>query len=150
MNKDKLVFAQVMERLVLSICAIVKKNAVPSQRTLAHARLARVTTHRTEIHAQAPSPWLAPTRPLPTLGDLCTQACQSHGSRRFLRRKEWVHYYNTGRPHMALGPGIALPPPQLPAPPQAYRHRIPKHLHGVARPILDGLHHEYQLEEKAA
>jgi hypothetical protein len=84
------------------------------------------------------------------LADLCTQACQSHGSWRFLRRKEWVHYYNTGRPQMALGPGIPLPPPQLPAPPQAYRHRIPKHLHGVARLILDGLHHEYQLEEKTA
>jgi hypothetical protein len=51
---------------------------------------------------------------------------------------------------MALGPGIPLLPPQLPAPPQAYRHRIPKHLHGVARLILDGLHHEYQLEEKTA
>jgi len=69
MNKGKLVFAQVMERLVLSICAIVKKNAVPSQRTLAHAWLARVTTHRTEIHVQAPSPRSAPTRPLPTLAD---------------------------------------------------------------------------------
>jgi hypothetical protein len=73
MNNGKLVFAQVMERLVFSICAIVKKNAVPSQRTLAHARLARVTTHRLEIHAQAPSPWSAPTRHLPTLADLCTQ-----------------------------------------------------------------------------
>jgi hypothetical protein len=29
MNKGKLVFAQVVERLVLSICAIIKKNAVP-------------------------------------------------------------------------------------------------------------------------
>jgi hypothetical protein len=150
MNKGKLVFAQVMERLVLSICAIVKKNAVPSQRTLAHARLARVTTHRTEIHVQAPSPRSAPTRPLPTLADLCTQACQSHGSRRFLRHKEWMHYDHTGRPHMALGPGIPLPPPQLPASLQAYRHRIPTHLQGVARLILGGLHHEYQLEEKTA
>jgi hypothetical protein len=110
MNKGKLVFAQVIERLVLSICAIVKKNVVPSQRTLAHARLARVTTHRTEIHVQAPNPRSAPTRPLPTLADLCTQACQAHGSRRILRRKELVH--------------------------------------GVARLILGGLHHEYQLEEK--
>jgi hypothetical protein len=51
---------------------------------------------------------------------------------------------------MALGPGIPLPPPRLPAPLQAYRHRIPEHLQGVARLILGGLHHEYQLEEKTA
>jgi hypothetical protein len=116
MNKGKLIFAQVMERLVLSICAIVKKNAVPSQQTLAHAALARVTTHRMEIHVQAPSPRSAPTRSLPTLADLCAQACQSHICWRFLRRTAWVHYYNTGRPQMALEPGIPLPPPQLPVP----------------------------------
>jgi hypothetical protein len=51
---------------------------------------------------------------------------------------------------MALGPGIPLPPPQLPAPLQAYRHRIREHQQGVARLILGGLHHEYQLEEKTA
>ena len=51
---------------------------------------------------------------------------------------------------MALEPGIPLPPPQLLASLQAYRHRIPTHLQGVARLILGGLHHEYQLEEKTA
>ena len=61
-----------------------------------------------------------------------------------------MHFYNTGRPHMALEPGIPLPPPQLPAPLQAYRHRIPEHLQGVAHVILGGLHYEYQPEEKTA
>jgi hypothetical protein len=64
--------------------------------------------------------------------------------------QQWVSQYNTGRPHMALGPGIPQPPPSLPVPSQVYRHRLPAHLHVAARPILGGLHHEYSLEKKAA
>ena len=52
--------------------------------------------------------------------------------------KEWAQHSNHGCPHMALGPGIPLPPPQLPASLQAYRHRIPQHLQGVVRLILGG------------
>jgi putative transposase len=63
---------------------------------------------------------------------------------------EWVPHYNAGRPHMALGPGIPQPPPWLPVPLQAHRHRIPEHLRVVTCPILGGLHHEYGLEENAA
>jgi transposase InsO family protein len=63
---------------------------------------------------------------------------------------EWVQHYNHGRPHMALGPGIPHPPPHLPTPLQAHRHRLPEHLRVVARPILGGLHHEYRLEAQAA
>jgi transposase InsO family protein len=63
---------------------------------------------------------------------------------------EWVAHYNAGRPHMSLGPGIPQPPASLPAPRQAHQHRLPAHLHVVARPILGGLHHEYWLEAKAA
>jgi putative transposase len=63
---------------------------------------------------------------------------------------EWVQHYNHGRPHMALGPGIPQPPPHLPTPLQAHRHRLPEHLRVVARPILSGLHHEYRLEAQAA
>jgi putative transposase len=63
---------------------------------------------------------------------------------------EWVQHYNAGRPHMALGPGIPQPPPELPVPLHGHRHCIPEHLRVVARPILSGLHHEYKLEEKAA
>jgi hypothetical protein len=51
---------------------------------------------------------------------------------------------------MVLKPGIPLPPPQLPALLQAYRHRIPEHLQGATRLILGGLHYEYQPEEKTA
>jgi putative transposase len=63
---------------------------------------------------------------------------------------EWVRHYNAGRPHMALGPGIPQPPPHLPMPLQEHRHRLPDPLQVVAHPILGGLHHEYQLTEKAA
>jgi putative transposase len=64
--------------------------------------------------------------------------------------KEWVPHYNTGRPHMAFGPGIPQPLPPLPVPRQTHRHRLPAHLHVVAHPILGGLHHEYRLEARAA
>jgi putative transposase len=69
-----------------------------------------------------------------------------------LRRllQEWVRHYNAGRPHMSLGPGIPQPPSSLPVPLHAHRHRLPEHLHVVARPILGGLHHEYRRERKAA
>jgi transposase InsO family protein len=62
----------------------------------------------------------------------------------------WVPHYNEGRPHMALGPGIPASPSHLSVPLQAHRHRLPPHVRVRARPILGGLHHEYQLEEKAA
>jgi putative transposase len=64
--------------------------------------------------------------------------------------KAWAWPYNTGRPHMALGPGIPQPSPSLPVPLQAHRHRLPEHLRVVARPILGGLHHEYELAEQVA
>jgi putative transposase len=63
---------------------------------------------------------------------------------------DWALHYNTGRPHMALGPGIPQPPPHLPAPRRAHRHRLPAHLRVANRAILGGLHHEYQLEAKVA
>jgi transposase InsO family protein len=62
----------------------------------------------------------------------------------------WIPHYNHGRPHMSPGPGIPQPPPHLPVPWHAHRHRIPTSLQVVARPILGGLHHEYGLEEKVA
>jgi transposase InsO family protein len=63
---------------------------------------------------------------------------------------EWVRHYNTGRPHMSLGPGIPRTPPVLPVPSQGHRHRLPEHLRVVRLPILGGLHNEYRFEEKAA
>jgi putative transposase len=71
-----------------------------------------------------------------------------HHLRRLLQA--WVRHYNAGRPHMALGPGIPQPPSDLPLPLQAHRHKVPQDLCMVAYPILGGLHHEYQLEAKAA
>jgi putative transposase len=70
-----------------------------------------------------------------------------HHLRRLLH--EWATHYNTGRPHMSLGPGIPQPPASLPVPRQTHRHRLPAHLHVVARPILGGLHREYGLEKAA-
>jgi putative transposase len=63
---------------------------------------------------------------------------------------EWVLHYNEGRPHMSLGPGIPQPLPQLPAPLQSHRHRLPAHLRVMAHSILGGLHHDYRLAEKVA
>jgi putative transposase len=63
---------------------------------------------------------------------------------------DWVAHYNQGRPHTSLGPGIPQPPVSLPVPLHAPRHRRPAHLRVVTRPILVGLHHEYELERKAA
>ena len=64
--------------------------------------------------------------------------------------KAWVPYYNAGRPHMALGPGFPQPPASFPVPLQRHWHRLPEHLHVISHAILEGLHHEYWLEEKAA
>jgi putative transposase len=64
--------------------------------------------------------------------------------------REWVRYYNAGRPHMSLGPGIPQPLASLPVPVPRCRHRLPEHLQVVACPILGGLHHDDRLEEKAA
>jgi transposase InsO family protein len=58
--------------------------------------------------------------------------------------KLWVAHYNTGRPHMALGPGV-------PDPPRGMQHSAaPKSLHRLredrvvrAHSILGGPHHEY-------
>jgi transposase InsO family protein len=57
----------------------------------------------------------------------------------------WVPHYNQGRPHMSLGPGLPQPLPPLPVTLHAHRHRLPDHLHVVARSVVGGLHHEYGL-----
>src|SRR5262245_32831133 len=64
--------------------------------------------------------------------------------------KEWVAYYNAGRPHMTLGPSMPQPPPSLPALLHESRHQLPSHLRIVGNPILAGLHHDYRLQEQAA
>jgi transposase InsO family protein len=64
--------------------------------------------------------------------------------------KEWVGHYNLGRPHMSLGPGIPQLLTSRPAPRQTHRHLLPEHQRVQSRPILNGLHHEYGLEKRAA
>ena len=59
-------------------------------------------------------------------------------------------YYNAGRPHMSLGPGIPQPPVHLPVALHGHRHQLPPRMQVVAQPILGGLHHAYRLAEQAA
>jgi putative transposase len=72
----------------------------------------------------------------------------NHHLRRLLH--EWVGHYNTGRPHMSLGPGLPQPPAAQPVALRTHRHRLPEHQRVMASPILSGLHHEYRLGKKAA
>ena len=57
-----------------------------------------------------------------------------HNLRTVLR--EYVTYYNNGRPHRTLGLETPTGPPPRASPPQAGRI--------VSRPVLGGLHHEYE------
>ena len=61
----------------------------------------------------------------------------------------WMAHYNGGRPHSSLGPGV---PDQPSASPHWQRHRhcfdLPVSI--VARPVLNGLHHEYGFIARAA
>ena len=65
--------------------------------------------------------------------------------------RAWAGHYNRGRPHMALGPGVPDPPPEVvnSATPRT-RHRIGECLGVRARSVLGGLHHEYQLAPASA
>jgi putative transposase len=67
--------------------------------------------------------------------------------RRILRA--WRLHYNRGRPHARLGPGLPERSPGLPVAPIA-GHHLPQDMRVIARPILGGLHQEYDLEKLAA
>jgi putative transposase len=72
-------------------------------------------------------------------------------SERHLRRilLEWVAHYNKGRPHSSLGPGI--PDPSVPVLSAGHsRHQLPADHHVIVKPVLGGLHHEYQVVRMAA
>lgn len=60
----------------------------------------------------------------------------------------WQIYYNRGRPHAHLGPGLPRRPTGLPVAPIA-GHGLPRDMRVRARSILGGLHHEYGLEKLA-
>ncbi len=58
--------------------------------------------------------------------------------------KFWIPHYNSGRPHMALGPGVPDPPPtisDLGKP--CSRHRREDSYAVRAKSVLGGLHQEY-------
>jgi transposase InsO family protein len=59
--------------------------------------------------------------------------------------KDWKLYYNRGRPHSSLGPGVPDPPTSIPAPLQSERHGISDLRRLIATPVLGGLHHDYAL-----
>ena len=69
---------------------------------------------------------------------------------RHVRRllKEWVGHYNQGRPHSSLGPGIPEPA-SCSQRPKPCGHHIPRGHRVVAKAVLNGLHHEYRLEQAA-
>ena len=59
--------------------------------------------------------------------------------------KMWSTYYNRRRPHMALGPGVPDPPRGVPAPLRPHRRPLSSSRAVVAKPVLNGLHHDYRL-----
>lgn len=68
-----------------------------------------------------------------------------------LRRilKEFVCFYNRGRPHSALGPGIPEPG-QASVPASGHKYRLPAGYRVKATPVFGGLHHDYRLEKEVA
>jgi putative transposase len=62
----------------------------------------------------------------------------------------WLPHYNRGRSHSSLGPGLPDPFLNLPVQLQRQRHRFDRASRVVARPVLNGLHHEYSLLDRAA
>jgi hypothetical protein len=61
--------------------------------------------------------------------------------------KEFVAYYNRGRPHSALGPGTPEPI-QASVPAGGHRYELPAGHRIKSKPVLGGLHHDYRLEKE--
>jgi putative transposase len=61
----------------------------------------------------------------------------------------WMAHYNQGRPHSSLGPGVPGPHAAFPLL-QRHRHRFNRPVSIVARPVLNGIHHEYGVVARAA
>ena len=64
--------------------------------------------------------------------------------------KQWVQHYNSGRPHMALGPGIPNRTMRFDSKTEPNRHQLPEGFQVISLPVLGGLHHQYALEKIAA
>jgi putative transposase len=63
--------------------------------------------------------------------------------------REYITHYNQGRPHSALGPGIPEPS-RVQVPMTTHRHKLPVGYRVKAKPVINGLHHEYSLEKEVA
>jgi putative transposase len=63
--------------------------------------------------------------------------------------KEFVGYYNRGRPHSSLGPGIPEPN-QAEVPASGDRHQLPVGYRIKSRSVLGGLHHILSCTKVAA
>ena len=65
--------------------------------------------------------------------------------------QSWISHYNSGRPHMALGPGAPDPSPAISdlGKPRS-RHRRGDSYAVRAKSVLGGLHHEYYFAPAAA
>jgi transposase InsO family protein len=64
--------------------------------------------------------------------------------------REWVAHYNHARPHASMGPGIPDCERRARLHPAIHRHQLPADCQIRIKDVLDGLHHEYWLEEVAA
>ena len=63
--------------------------------------------------------------------------------------KEFVCYYNRGRPHASLSPGTPEPN-QANVRASGHRHQIPAGHRVKSKQVLGGLHHLYRLEKEVA
>ena len=63
--------------------------------------------------------------------------------------KDFVDFYNRGRPHSSLGPGIPESN-QAKVPASGHRHHLPAGYRVCSKPVLGGLHHDYRLEKEVA
>jgi len=65
--------------------------------------------------------------------------------------KSWILHYDTGRPHMTLGPAVPDPPATRKLMPRSgSRHRLCEQVAVRAKSVLGGLHHEYFVAPRAA
>ena len=63
----------------------------------------------------------------------------------------WVNHYNSGRPHMSLGPGVPYPPSKEQSNNRANsRHHLGEGIMVRAHSVVGGLHHEYSLAHNSA
>jgi putative transposase len=74
--------------------------------------------------------------------DFLIPLSQNHLRRALL---EFKNFYNRGRPHASLGPGVPEPSENIPAPLTEHPHQLPTRTRIVSTPVLGGLHHDYRL-----